>query len=225
MSEFELVDLLAPRDQRVTCPPGDRAKASRQCLWLEDKGVAHHQYDPRGDLHSGCPALATRFHDFEPVRTALVDSNSTRTESCVAIRPDLNAQIQVDAPEAADHNGHPQIIRPSRGMRAGLKILVSAVQSRPSPPFFSAAYPSENFSRSEFVPRFVPDSGTLPRIPAHQDRVRRESRRVWFESLCSSVYGLLTGGGSACMTCRHMTRDGARWSSCWHFGVRSVCAT
>jgi len=45
--------------------------------------------------------------------------------------------MQVDVPKAADHNGYQQIIRPSRGMRAGLKILVSAVQSRPSPPFFN----------------------------------------------------------------------------------------
>ena len=35
----------------------------------------------------------------------------------------------------------------------GLKILVSAVQSRPSPPFFLAACPSGNFLRREFVPK------------------------------------------------------------------------
>ena len=42
-----------------------------------------------------------------------------------------------DAPKAADHNGWRQITSPSREMVTGLKILVSAVQSRPSPPFIS----------------------------------------------------------------------------------------
>jgi len=37
-------------------------------------------------------------------------------------------------------------------MEAGLKILVSAVQSRPSPPFILNSCPSENLSRSDFVP-------------------------------------------------------------------------
>jgi hypothetical protein len=50
----------------------------------------------------------------------------------------------------------------------GLKILVSAVQSRPSPPFISHSCPSENFSQAEFVTRFVTNSGTLQRIPAHE---------------------------------------------------------
>jgi hypothetical protein len=31
--------------------------------------------------------------------------------------------MQVDAPKAADHSAYQQIIRPSRGMQAGLKIL------------------------------------------------------------------------------------------------------
>ena len=35
--------------------------------------------------------------------------------------------MQVDVPKAADFHGWERIIRPSRGMRAGLKILVSAV--------------------------------------------------------------------------------------------------
>ncbi len=57
--------------------------------------------------------------------------------------------MQIDAPKAADHNGYQQIIRPRRGMLAGLKILVSAVQSRPSPPFFLL------LSRREFYDRIV----------------------------------------------------------------------
>ena len=36
-----------------------------------------------------------------------------------------------------------------RDQGLGLKILVSAVQSRPSPPFFSATCPSENFPESD----------------------------------------------------------------------------
>jgi len=55
--------------------------------------------------------------------SARVDSNSTRTESCVAMGPDPEAQMQVDAPKAADHSGYQQIICPSWGMQAGLKIL------------------------------------------------------------------------------------------------------
>ena len=55
--------------------------------------------------------------------SARVDSNSTRTESCAAMGPDPEAQMQVDAPKAADHSGYQQIIRPSWGMQAGLKIL------------------------------------------------------------------------------------------------------
>ena len=82
-----------------------------------------------------------------------VDSDSTRTESCVAIRPDPEAQTGSTPPKAVDRNGYQQISRPRRGMWAGLKILVSAVQSRPSPPFISNSCPPENFPESEFVPK------------------------------------------------------------------------
>jgi hypothetical protein len=40
--------------------------------------------------------------------------------------PHPEAQMHVDALKAADHNGYQQIIRPSRGMKAGLKILCSS---------------------------------------------------------------------------------------------------
>jgi hypothetical protein len=53
-------------------------------------------------------------------------------------------------------------------MGEGLKILVSAVQSRPSPPFISHSSPSRNFRCSEFVTKFVTNSGTLQRLPAHK---------------------------------------------------------
>src|SRR6266851_6907258 len=48
----------------------------------------------------------------------------------------------------------------------GLKILVSAVQSRPSPPFISNSCPSRNFLRSEFVPK-------LCLTPAHSSALWR----------------------------------------------------
>jgi hypothetical protein len=51
--------------------------------------------------------------------------------------PDPEAEMPVNAPKAADHSAYQEIIRPSRGMQAGLKILVSAVQSRPSTPVFN----------------------------------------------------------------------------------------
>jgi hypothetical protein len=41
----------------------------------------------------------TRLYEFEAVPNVLVTSNSTRTESCVAIRPDPKAQVQVDVPK------------------------------------------------------------------------------------------------------------------------------
>jgi hypothetical protein len=78
--------------------------------------------------------------------------------------------------KASDHNGYQRITRLTWGVQAGLKILVSAVQSRPSPPFFSATCSSENFSPTEFVPRFVPNSGTLQRIPAHEGALGYEHR-------------------------------------------------
>jgi hypothetical protein len=43
--------------------------------------------------------------------------------------------MQVDGLKAADRNGSQQIIHPNEGELAGLKTLVSAGQSRPSPPF------------------------------------------------------------------------------------------
>jgi diguanylate cyclase (GGDEF)-like protein len=70
--------------------------------------------------------------------------------------------------KVANENESRRITHLMVGMVPGLKILVSAVQSRPCPPFLSTSCPSVNFLRSEFVPRFVPTSGTLERIPAHQ---------------------------------------------------------
>jgi len=66
------------------------------------------------------------------------------------------------------HNGSQQIMSLWEGMGLGLKILVSAVQSRPCPPLFSSSCPSVNFLPTEFVTRFVTNSGTLQHIPAHE---------------------------------------------------------
>ena len=60
------------------------------------------------------------------------DSNSTRTESYVAIRPDPEGPMQVDSPKAAGHNGCQQIICPSREMRAGLKNQKANTRKAPS---------------------------------------------------------------------------------------------
>jgi hypothetical protein len=67
--------------------------------------LSHQRANPVGDSNSGSPALASRRYESKDVRTAVVDSNSTRTESCVAIRPDPKALVQVGAPNATDHNG------------------------------------------------------------------------------------------------------------------------
>ncbi len=67
----------------------------------------------------------------------------------------------------ANRNGSRLIMYLMAGMVSGLKILVSAVQSRPCPPLLSTSCPPVNFPRSKFVPRFVPNSGTLGSIPAH----------------------------------------------------------
>lgn len=56
--------------------------------------------------------------------TVGVGSNSTRAESSVAIRPHPEGQVQVDAPKASDPNGYQRITRLSRGMQAGLKMLL-----------------------------------------------------------------------------------------------------
>src|SRR3984893_10426265 len=69
--------------------------------------------------------------------------------------------------KGANDNGLQQIIYLMLGMASGLKILVSAVQSRPCPPLFSGSCPSPIFLRREFVTGFVTNSGTLQGIPAH----------------------------------------------------------
>jgi hypothetical protein len=74
-----------------------------------------------------------------------------------------------DAPKAAGHNGWQQITPASREMGAGLKILVSAVQSRPSPPFISNSCPSANFLSTEVVPK-------LCLTPAHSSAFQRTTR-------------------------------------------------
>jgi|GEM_PF-6896007 len=75
--------------------------------------------------------------------------------------------MRIDGLKAANHNGYRQIIRPSQEKAAGLKILVSAVQSRPSPPFISAStatYTPVTFSTSPVVRSDL--AGTWPITPA-----------------------------------------------------------
>jgi hypothetical protein len=71
-------------------------------------------------------------------------------------------------PKVANENRSRRIMYLMVGMVSGLKILVSAVQSRPCPPLFSGSCPSPIFLRREFVTRFVTNWGTLQRIPAHE---------------------------------------------------------
>jgi hypothetical protein len=71
--------------------------------------------------------------------------------------------------KVANDNGSRRIMSLGEGMGSGLKILVSAVQSRPCPPLFSSTCPSRIIPRSDFVTGFVTNSGTLQRIPAHVD--------------------------------------------------------
>src|SRR5262250_519725 len=78
--------------------------------------------------------------------------------------------------KGANDNGSRRIMSLTEVMGSGLKILVSAVQSRPCPPLFSASCPLRNSPSVEFVPRFVPNSGTLQRIPAHGRELSTHSR-------------------------------------------------
>src|SRR5215470_7820872 len=73
--------------------------------------------------------------------------------------------------KGANDNGSRRIISLREGIRSGLKILVSAVQSRPCPPSFPARCLLRNPPSVEFVPRFVPNSGTLQRTNAFAIRV------------------------------------------------------
>ncbi len=54
--------------------------------------------DSLGDLNQCCPVVPTPLYESE-LYAALVDSNSTRTEPCVAIHPDAEGTTQVNAPE------------------------------------------------------------------------------------------------------------------------------
>ena len=71
---------------------------------LDSQGLDQPRQIPLGDLNPCCPVGPTPFYLIRAVPTALVDSNSTRTEPCVAIRLNPEAQGQVDTPKATDHN-------------------------------------------------------------------------------------------------------------------------
>jgi hypothetical protein len=57
------------------------------------------------DLTRIAPRLLAAATNPNLQHTSLIDSNSTRTESCVSIRPDPKAQMRVGDLKAADHNG------------------------------------------------------------------------------------------------------------------------
>ncbi len=65
--------------------------------------------------------------------------------------------------KVANDNGSRRIMYLSQGMEAGLKILVSAFQSRPCPPLFPGSCASLIFPRREFVTRshFITLSGRI----------------------------------------------------------------
>lgn len=59
---------------------------------------------PLGDLNPCCPVGRTPFYLIRAVPTALVDSNSTRTEPCVSTRPDPEPQVRLPRRKATDCN-------------------------------------------------------------------------------------------------------------------------
>src|SRR5882724_5539034 len=96
--------------------------------------------------------------------------------SCAQVVPHLGAFLIIPAHSSARGRRessvpHQTVARTYTTRGIGLKILVSAVQSRPCPPFFSAGCPLRNSPSIEFVPRFVPNSGTLQRIRGHFESV------------------------------------------------------
>jgi hypothetical protein len=99
-----------------------------------------------------------------PPQVIPVDSNSTRTESSVAIRPDPIARVPVDVPKAADHNGYQQITRPSREMEAGLKILCASA--------FAWLAPSDGTRQSQVL------AGDLVQMPSYQDAEQEPALRM-----------------------------------------------
>ena len=107
--------------------------------------------------------------------SARVDSNSTRTESCVAMGPDPEARMQVDALKAADHSGYQQIIRPSRGMQAGLKTLrlVSLQDCQSS----AECGPRENPVRFPLSQEMFPPNSHATRSPGPRGDEARQSER------------------------------------------------
>src|SRR5215831_16859826 len=96
-----------------------------------------------------------------------------RDSVCAQVVPNSSAFLIIPAHSSARGRRKPRVphqtvTRTYADRGIGLKILVSAVQSRPCPPCFSVGCPPRNSPSAEFVPRFVPTSGTLQRIPAHE---------------------------------------------------------
>ena len=91
--------------RNVTSRPRSPAP-HRECPWRARRPPA---CESRSGLEPLLPWASYAFLRSEAVRITPVDSNSTRTGSCVAIRLDPEARMPGDAPKAAGHNGWRQI--------------------------------------------------------------------------------------------------------------------
>ena len=101
---------------------------------------------------------------------------------CAQIVPNSCAFLIIPAHSSARDRRNPPVPHQTvtctyEDLGIGLKILVSAVQSRPCPPLLSNTCPLRNSLRNEFVPRFVPTSGTLWSVPTH---VNQEPRAIQY---------------------------------------------
>ncbi len=98
-----------------------------------------------------------------PLWTVLVDPNSTRTESCVAIRSDPKAQMQVDAQKIADHNGIPTDHQSEPGDAGGSENAMSCRAARLlARPNLGLARNRLPFPMSQEISMSIPGNG--PRV-------------------------------------------------------------
>jgi hypothetical protein len=102
------------------------------------------------------------------------DSDCTRTQSVVVIRPDAHDGRQQKLVTPRFANGGGGIRRCGVVGRAGLRILVSAVQSRPCPPPLRAGNPE---NPAGFPPFCFSLSGHVWPVPARLVTTRIETTR------------------------------------------------
>jgi hypothetical protein len=88
--------LTRPRLGAIRCPSGGLNETSREALSIsrsnQPAGALVRQARAVKDLNPCYPVGPRPILRIRTVRFALVDSNSTRTESCVSVRPDPEAQ-------------------------------------------------------------------------------------------------------------------------------------